>query len=70
MGDEQRRYPRVFHADPDPVAGHPRLGDLQRRGADPVAVADAHHVVGEALDREVLPELPVDESVPAQLLSQ
>ena len=35
--------------------------------ADPVAVADADHVVGQALDGEVLPELPGDEVVAPQL---
>ena len=52
---------------PDAVAGDARLGDLEQRAADPVAVADADLVVGQPLDREVLAELPVDEVVAAQL---
>ena len=67
VGDQQRRDPRVVHADADPVAGDPRLGDLEQRGADPVAVADADLVVGEPLDREVLAELPVHEVVAPEL---
>ena len=53
--------------DADPVARHARLGDLEQRLADPVAVADADLVVGEALDREVLAELAVGEVVAPEL---
>jgi hypothetical protein len=67
VGDEQRRHRRLRHADPDAVARHPRLGDLEQRFADAVAVADAHLVVGDALDGEVLPELPVGEVVASEL---
>ena len=52
---------------PDAVAGDARLGDLEDGGADPVAVADADLVVAEALDGEVLAELPVDEVAAAEL---
>ena len=67
MRDQQRRHARVVHPDAHPVAGDPRLGHLELRLADPVAIADAHLVVCEAADREVLPELPVLEVVAAQL---
>ena len=57
VGDEQRRHRRLVHPDADAVARHARLGDLEQRPADAVAVADADLVVGEALDGEVLAEL-------------
>ena len=52
---------------PDAVAGDARLGDLEDGVADPVAVADAHLVVAEPVDGEVLAELSVDEVVSAEL---
>ena len=67
VGDQQGGNLRVVHADPDPVAGHPRLGHLEGRGADPIAVPDAHLGVGEAFDGEVLAELPVREVVSSEL---
>ena len=48
VGDQQRRDARVVHPDADPVAGDPRLGHLEHRLADPVPVADAHLVIGQA----------------------
>ena len=39
----------------------------KRRGADPVAVADADLVVAQPLDREVLSELPVHEVASSEL---
>ena len=67
VGDEQRGDARVVHAEPDAVTGDARLGDLEERGADPVAVADADLVVAQPLDREVLAELPVDEVAASEL---
>ncbi len=66
---EQRRHARLVHANTDPVARHPRLRDLEQRRADAVTVADAHLVVGEPVDREVLTELAEDEVVPVELLA-
>ena len=65
--DEQRGDARVVHAEPDAVAGHARLGDLEDGGADPVPVADAHLVVAQPIDREVLAELSVDEVASSEL---
>ena len=65
--DEQRGDARVVHAEPDAVAGDARLGDLEDGGADPVPVADAHLVVAQPLDREVLAELSVDEVASSEL---
>ena len=67
VGDEQSGNARVVHPDPDAVTGDPGLRDLEDRGADPVAVADADLVVAESLDREVLAELSVDEVVSSKL---
>ena len=66
---EQRGHPRLVHPDTDPVARHPWLGDLEQGGADAVPVADAHLVVAEPVDREVLAELAEDEVVALQLLA-
>ena len=66
---EQRRHARLVHAEADPVAGHPRLSDLEQRRTDPIPVADAHLVIAEALDREVLAELTEHEVVTPQLLA-
>ena len=65
--DEQGRDARVVHADADAVAGDARLRDLEDGGADLVAVADAHLVVAQSLDREVLAELAVDEVIATEL---
>ena len=68
VGDQQRRDARIVHAQPHAVTGDARLGDLEQRGADPVAVADADLVVAQPLHREVLAELPVDEVASSQLV--
>gem|GEM_PF-6592814 len=67
VGHEQRRQPRFAHAHTHPEAGHPRLGDLELGLPDPVPVTDAHLVIGEAIDGEVLTELPITEIVAAEL---
>ena len=61
--DQQRRHLRLVHPEAEPVAGDPRLADLEQRRADAVAVPDADLVVGQAFDREVLAELAVREVV-------
>jgi hypothetical protein len=68
MGHQQRRHPRVVHADPDAEAGHPGLGDLELGRTDTEAVTDADLVVGETRDGEVLAELPEREVVAPQLV--
>src|SRR4051794_16494141 len=65
--DEQGRNARVVHADAHAVTGDAGLRDFEDGSADPVAVADAHLVVAESLDREVLAELPVDEVASSEL---
>ena len=44
------------------------MSDLEQRAADLITVADAHGIVGQSFDREVLAELSVDEVGPLQLL--
>ena len=63
VGDEERGHAGLVEADAHPVAGHPRLGDLEGCRTDPVPVADAHLVVAETVHGEVLAELSVDEVV-------
>jgi hypothetical protein len=58
---------RFIHADPDAIARHPRLGDFEQGLADAVAVTDAHLVIGEPVDGEVLAELAVAEIVTLKL---
>ena len=68
MGNQQSGHACLVHPDPHPVARHPRLGHLEQRLTDLVAIADAHLVISQAGDREILPELAVAEVVAAQLL--
>src|SRR3954452_19097464 len=65
--DEQRRNTGVVQPDPDAVASDAGLADLEDGAPDPKAVADAHLVVGEPFDREVLAELAVYEVASAEL---
>src|SRR5947207_11290879 len=67
-GGQQGRHARLVHPNADAIAGDTRLRDLEQRAADPIAVADAHGVVGQSFDREVLAELSVDEVGPLQLI--
>src|SRR6266545_1665481 len=69
VGDHQRRHLGLAKPHADPETGDPRLGDLELGLADPVPVTDVHLVVGQAVDREVLAELPVLEVVAAKVLS-
>ena len=66
VSHEQGRQLRLAHPHPHPEAGHPRLGHLELRLTDPVAVADADLVVRQPLDREVLAECPVLQVVAAE----
>ena len=58
MGDKQIRHLGLAEPHAHPEARHPRLGYLELRLADAVAVADADLVVAEAGDGEVLAEHP------------
>ena len=52
---------RLLHADAHPVTGNARLRHFEQSAADPVTVADADLLVRQAVDGEVLPELPIGE---------
>ena len=65
---QQCRHPGLVHSNADAIAGDARLRDLKQRAADLIPVADAHGIVGQSFDGEVLAELSVDEVIPAQLL--
>ena len=44
------------------------MRDLEQCAADLIAIPDAHGIVWQSFDREVLPELSMDEVGPLQLL--
>src|SRR5262249_55395521 len=67
-GCQQCRHPGLVHPNADAIAGNPRLRDLEQCAADLITVADAHIIVGQSFDREVLTELPGDEVGPPQQL--
>src|SRR5262245_6371252 len=67
-GCQQCRHPGLVYPNADAIAGNARLSDLEQRAADLITVADAHGVVGQSFDREVLTELSVDEVGPLQPL--
>jgi hypothetical protein len=57
MGYEQSGHGRFSHPDAHPIARDAWLRDFKDRAANPVSVADAHLVICQPLDREVLAEL-------------
>src|SRR5262245_21233589 len=67
MRDQQSGHLRLVHTDADAVASDARLCDLEHGFADPVAVANAHLLVRQTIDSEILPELPVGEVVSTEL---
>ena len=67
MRDQQRRYLRLAHADAHPVTGDARLCHFERSAADPVTIANAHLLVGQAFNGEVFFELSIGEIVSTEL---
>jgi hypothetical protein len=65
--DQQRGDLRLLHADAHPVTGNARLRHFEQSAADPVTVADVDLLVRQAVDGEVLPELPIGEVVSTEL---
>src|SRR5215813_6034844 len=63
-GRQQCRHPRLVHPNANAIAGDARLSYLEKCAADLITVADAHSVVRQSVDREVLSELPVYEVAP------
>src|SRR4029077_11108052 len=60
-GCQQCRHPGLVHPNANAIACNARLSNLEQRAADLITVADAHSIVGQSFDREVLAELSVDE---------
>src|SRR5512133_394639 len=67
-GCQQCGHPGLIHPDANAIAGYARLSDLEDGIADLIAVPDAHGIVRQSVNREVFPELSVDEVRPIQLL--
>ena len=65
--DQQRGHPRLVHAYAYAVASDARLCDFKQSFANPVAIANAHLLVRQAVDGEILSELPVREIVSTKL---
>ena len=59
--------PADFPPDADAVARHARLRYLEYCAPDSVAVSNAHLVIGQAFDGEVLAELAANEVIPPEL---
>jgi hypothetical protein len=68
MAHEQGRQLWLCQPQAYPVAGDPRLAHLEERVADLVLVTDTYLVVGQPVDGEVLPELPMLEVIPPEEL--
>jgi hypothetical protein len=66
-GGQQGRHAGLVQPNADAIAGDTRLRNLEQRAADLITVADAHGVVGQSFDGEVLAELSSDEVGPLQL---
>jgi hypothetical protein len=67
---QQRRHSRLVHPNADAIAGNARPNSLENRAADLITLADAHDIVGQSFNREVLTELPGDKVRPLQLSCQ
>src|SRR5262245_14164758 len=65
-GRQQCWHPGLVHPDSNAIAGHAGLCDLEQRAADLITVANAHRLVRQSLDREILAELSVDELSPVE----
>src|SRR5215471_18679870 len=66
-GCQQCRHPRLVHSNANAIAGNAGLSNLEQCAADLITVADAHAIVGQSFDSEVLAELSMDEVAPRQL---
>ncbi len=67
-GCQQCRHARFIHSNADAVAGNARLSDLEDRTADLITIADAHGIIWQSFDCEVLAELAVNKVGSPQLL--
>src|SRR5947209_4361206 len=67
MGDKQSSHLGLIRPDAHPITGHPRLGHFEECRANPIAIANAHFVIRQAFDREVLTELGMAEIASAEM---
>jgi hypothetical protein len=51
---QERRHKRLIGPNANAVTGNSRLSDFEERAPDPIPVADAHHVIGQSFDGEIL----------------
>jgi hypothetical protein len=63
---EERRHPRIIHADADAVARHAWLAHFKYRITNAVSISNADLVIRKSLDGEVFSELAEDKIVAAQ----
>jgi hypothetical protein len=64
---QQGGHAGLVHSNADAIAGYPRLRDFEDCAANLKTVADAHVMVGQSFDGEVLAKLSVDEIGSLQL---
>ena len=71
-GGQQRRHSRLVHPNANAITGNAGLRDFEECAPDPVLVADAGGIIGQALDCEILTEasagLRIAQVGPPQLL--
>src|SRR5258708_5011396 len=67
MRHEQCRHLRFVHADADSIAGDARLRHFKDGTPDAIAIPDAHLAIGQPVDGEILPELPIAEIASTKL---
>src|SRR5262249_21229921 len=67
-GCQQSRHSCLVHPNADAITCNARLGNLEQRGADLITFTNAHSIVRQSFDCEVLAELSVNEVASLQLL--
>ena len=67
MRHEQCCHLRFVHADADPIAGDARLRHFKDGTPDAITIPDANLAVGQSVDGEILPELPIAEIASTKL---
>ena len=56
-GGQQRRHSGLIHPNTYAIAGNSGLRHLEQCAPDPIPIADAHRIVGQAFDCEIFAEL-------------
>jgi hypothetical protein len=68
MRDEERRHTRLVHANTDAVTSDAWLGYLEESASNPILIANADLIIGEAIDCEIFAELSECEIASPELL--